>query len=216
MAGSSSFWAGLTVLEPSAELLSALTRARRLGVLGPVPVEDHVAHAEGFLLALTSVLPGSTVVDLGSGAGVPGLVIVEARPDLQVVLLDAMAKRTALLLDAVESLGASDRVRVVTGRAEDLGRSSDLRGAAAAVTARLFGAPAVTAECAAPMLRVGGRLLVSEPPDAPARWPAEGLRELGMTAAPDVVAGVRVVEQTESCPDRYPRRNGVPAKRPLF
>jgi 16S rRNA (guanine527-N7)-methyltransferase len=201
---------------PSAELLAALERARRLGVLGPVPVEDHVAHARGFLESLGPVPAGSTVVDLGSGGGVPGLVIVEARPDLQVVLLDAMAKRTALLTEAVVALEAADRCRVVTGRAEDLGRSPELRGMAGAVTARLFGPPAVTAECAAPLLREGGRLLVSEPPDAPPRWPEDRLRELGMRPADQVVPGVCVLEQTELCPDRYPRRNGVPAKRPLF
>jgi len=201
---------------PSAELLSVLERARRLGVLGPVPVEDHVAHAQGFLHALGPVPAGSTVVDLGSGGGVPGLVIVEARPDLHVVLLDAMAKRTALLNEAVLALEASDRCRVVTGRAEDLGRSTEFRGMAGAVTARLFGPPAVTAECGAPLLRVGGRLLVSEPPDAPPRWPDERLRELGLGRADQPVPGVCVLEQTEVCPDRYPRRNGIPAKRPLF
>jgi 16S rRNA (guanine527-N7)-methyltransferase len=203
-------------VEPSPALLSALARARRLGALGPGPIDAHIVHAEAFLQALSVVPEGSTVVDLGSGGGVPGLVIVDARPDLHVVLLDAMEKRTALLDDALVLLGATGRCRVVTGRAEVLGRSPELRGRAGAVMARSFGPPAVTAECASPFLSIGGHLVVSEPPGAPRRWPEGGLEQLGLRAAPESVAGVHILVQVEPCPDRYPRRNGMPAKRPLF
>jgi 16S rRNA (guanine527-N7)-methyltransferase len=201
---------------PSPELIAVLERARRLGVLGPGPVDTHLAHAEGFLEALAGLPAGSVVVDLGSGAGVPGLVLAEARPDLRVVLLDAMEKRTSLLADAVTALGMTDRVEVRTGRAEVLGRSPELRGVAGAVTARSFGPPATTAECAAPLLAVGGRLVVSEPPDGPDRWPTEELAELGLAPADVEVVGMKVLRQASLCPDRFPRRDGRPAKRPLF
>ncbi len=201
---------------PSPALLSALERARTLGVLGPGPVDAHVAHAAGFLEALATVAAGGLLVDLGSGAGVPGLMVAEARPDLRVVLLDAMEKRTALLDDAVAAMGIADRVRVVTGRAEILGRDEELRGAAAAVTARSFGPPAATAECAAPLLAVGGLLVVSEPPEGPDRWPAAELAVLGMEPTDTDVPGVKLLRQTSPCPPQYPRRNGLPAKRPLF
>jgi 16S rRNA (guanine527-N7)-methyltransferase len=90
------------------------------------------------------------------------------------------------------------------------------------VTARSFGRPAVTAECAAPLLKTGGWLLVSEPPsdertEAP-RWPPEPLLQLGLV--PEEQAReefeYQVLRQREACPDRFPRRIGVPAKRPLF
>ncbi len=142
--------------------------------------------------------------------------VAEARPDLEVVLLDAMEKRTALLSEAVLVLGAADRVRVVTARAEVAGRDPALRGRLQAVTARSFGPPATTAECAAPLLAVGGRLVVSEPPDRPDRWPTDAVAELGLVDAPDAPDGLRVLRQVTPCPDRYPRRNGLPAKRPLF
>lgn len=203
-------------MTPSPALTAVLERARRLGVLGPGPIDTHVAHAAGFVNALTSIPPGSLVVDLGSGAGIPGLVVAEARPDLELVLLDAMEKRTALLDDAVAVMGLGGRVRVVTGRAEVLGRDDAWRAMAAAVTARSFGAPAATAECAAPLLRQGGVLVVSEPPDGRDRWPAEGLVELGLVAGPSNVTGMKVLVQERACPDRYPRRDGIPAKRPLF
>jgi 16S rRNA (guanine527-N7)-methyltransferase len=201
------------VSEPG--LVHQLERARDLGFLGPGPVVPHIDHAAGFVAALSGV--AGVVVDLGSGGGVPGLVVAMDRPDLEVVLLDAMAKRCRFLRSAAAALGLEDRVRIVEGRAEEAGRGA-LRAAASAVTARSFGSPAATAECAAPLLRVGGRLIVSEPPDGPARWPAAGVAALGLRVVVRSADGPRlqVLEQVTPCPDRFPRRVGVPAKRPLF
>jgi 16S rRNA (guanine527-N7)-methyltransferase len=200
---------------PDPELLAQLERARSLGFFGPGPVVDHLEHAAGFTAALHDVT--GRVVDLGSGGGVPGLPLALARPDLTVVLVDATAKRCRFLEDAVAALELGDRVTVVEGRAEVLGRG-ELRGTVDAVVARSFGPPAATAECAAPLLRIGGRLVVSEPPEGPPRWPAAGLRTLGM--APLELLAIRprlqVLTQISACPDEYPRRDGLPAKRPLF
>ena len=193
-----------------------LERARRLGVLGPGPVEDHVEHAQGYVAALAAVAVGARVLDLGSGAGIPGLVVAEARPDLELVLLDAMDKRTALLRDAVVVMDLGTRVQVRTARAEQAGRDPELRGRFAAVTARSFGPPATTAECAAPLLAVGGVLVVSEPPERPERWPADGLALLAMEDTSSAPEGMRVLRQVSPCPERFPRRDGQPAKRPLF
>lgn len=196
-------------------LLEQLERARALGFLGPGPVLEHLTHAQGFLDALVGVT--GRLIDLGSGGGVPGLPVAVLRPELEVVLVDAAAKRGGFLEAAVMALGLQDRCQVVVGRAEVLGRGP-LRGSADAVVARSFGPPAATAECAAPLLRVGGRLVVSEPPVAEGRWPVAGLRQLGMAPLEHVGAGPRmqVVVQERLCGDPYPRRDGVPAKRPLF
>ena len=198
-----------------AGLLEQLERARAFGFLGPGPIEPHIDHALVFGRALHEV--EGTVVDLGSGGGVPGLVIAVARPDLHLVLVDARAKRCRFLEVAAQALAVT--AEVVEGRAEVVGRT-ERRGRADAVVARSFGLPAATAECASPLLRVGGRLVVSEPPPPPdpARWPAAGLDRLGLEATMRVVDGtaVQVLEQRVPCPDEYPRRDGVPAKHPLF
>ena len=195
-------------------LLDQLRRAQALGFLGPTPVESHIEHAAGFLSALATV--NGLVIDLGSGGGVPGLVVAAARPDLELVLVDAMAKRCAFLETAVARLDYGG-VRVVLGRAEVLGRG-ELRGTAEAVLARGFGPPAVTAECGAPFLRVGGRLVVSEPPGPGHRWPAEPLAKLGLRAEASSSDGpaMQVLVQIAPCPEDVPRRDGMPAKRPLF
>jgi 16S rRNA (guanine527-N7)-methyltransferase len=200
----------------SSSLLDVLERARRLGVLGPGPVQDHVVHAQAFVTALEQVADGALVVDLGSGAGVPGLVVATARTDLRLVLLDSAERRAALLEDAVQALGLAPRVEVVLGRAEEVGRDPAVRGRAAAVLARSFGPPAVTAECAAPLLGPGGVLIVSEPPGGADRWPADRLAALGLVPDPPAMGTVRLLRQVEPCALTFPRRVGVPAKRPLF
>lgn len=195
-------------------LLAQLERARALGFLGPGPVADHIEHATGFLTALTDVV--GTVVDLGSGGGVPGLIIGVARADLALVLVEATSRRCRFLEDAVAALDLA--ARVVEGRAEVVGHS-DLRGGADAVVARSFGSPAATAECAAPLLRLGGILIVSEPPEpAPLRWPPTGLAKLGLALGPRSFTSpaVQTLHQVSTCPPTFPRRDGLPAKRPLF
>ncbi len=201
------------------ELVAVLAEARRLGLLGPGPVEDHVEHSRGFAVA-AGITPRRRVVDLGSGAGVPGLVLAVAWPHVPVVLVDAAQRATMFLEGAVDRLGVRGRVSIVRQRAEVLGRDPQWRGTAELVVARGFGRPAVVAECAAPLLALGGLLVVSEPPERPEdRWPSDGLVRLGLGRGRVVEhagKGYRVLPQDGVCPPSLPRRPGMPAKRPLF
>jgi 16S rRNA (guanine527-N7)-methyltransferase len=212
----------MTAAEQDAALLATLDEARALGFLGPGPVARHVAHARGFAWAVDATGPvPSRVLDLGSGGGIPGLVLAVMWPSATVALVDAGTRRTDFLRRAVERCQLSDRVTVVQGRAEALGRTPELRGAFQLVVARSFGPPAVTAECAAPFLEVGGALVVSERPASDGgedRWDDRGLGQLGL-GVPAVQRGefgYAVIRQDSPCPDRFPRRVGVPQKRPLF
>lgn len=133
----------------------------------------------------------------------------------QWVLLDANQRRVAFLTQVAEELDLRPRIEVVAERAETAGRGP-LRGQFDLVVARSFGPPAVTAECASGFLRVGGRALVSEPPEpVEDRWDLEGLAALGL-ADGGQRAGVRLLDQIAPTPDRFPRRVGVPTKRPLW
>lgn len=200
------------------EIHEVLEESRRLGFLGPGPVTDHVDHAGAFVEALGEEGVEGPAVDLGSGGGVPGLVMAVALPASRWLLLDGNQRRTAFLREAVLRLGLADRVVVRTERAEVAGREPTLRHHAALVVARSFAAPPVTAECAAPLLRAGGRLVVSEPPTADDRWDATGLDALGMVVAERMEGPPHLlsIRQERACPERYPRRTGVPAKRPLW
>ena len=99
-------------------------------------------------------------------------------------MLDASVSRTDWLRRVVGRLGWGARVHVVTGRAEVLAHDERWRGSQDAVVARSFAPPLVTAEVASALLRLGGRLVVSEPPTPdPTRWPAAALADLGLRAA---------------------------------
>lgn len=221
-------------------LREALLQARAWGFLGDGPLDVHLAHAHGFADAAESAAAEGTDflghssraasragpwLDLGSGGGIPGLVLAHRWPDREAVLLDSNERRARFLVQVVESQGWTDRIRVVTERAESAGRDSALRGSFALVVARSFGSPPVTAECAAPFLQPGGLLIVSEPPvttpvvsTEDARWPAGGLSDLGLEPLSSWRGefGYRILRQVRECPDRFPRRVGVPAKRPLY
>jgi len=204
-----------------ARLVGVLESARRFGYLGPTDVEHHLDHAIGFA-EVANGAPPPAFLDLGAGGGVPGLVLAVMWPGAQATLLEAGRRRCAFLRHAVSTLELGSRVEVLCGRAETLGRRSELREHFHLVVARAFGGPAVTAECGTPFAKVGGRLVVSEPPDAEGtvgRWPESGLAELGLRRCGRraVAAGAFVVlEKVESLSDRWPRRVGIPAKRPLW
>lgn len=205
------------------QLIELLTESRQRGFLGPGPVEPHLDHARAFAVAAGCV--PSLALDLGAGGGLPGLVLAaEAWPESAWVFLDAQQKRTDFLREAVEALGIGDRVTVLTERVELVGRAPEHRQRYDLVVSRSFGPPAVVVECAAPLLRVGGRLVVSEPPATSVadRWPAAALASLGCGPAESVVVGdddgrhFARLDLVAPAPDRFPRRVGIPTKRPLF
>lgn len=216
-------------------LRDLLADARDLGFLGPGPISTHVDQSRAFAETVEAARSGAgsahgrateatprSVVDLGSGAGVPGLVLALVWERTVFVLVEAHLRRAAFLVRAIRVLDLTARVTVVAERAENVGQTISRRGTFDVVTARGFARPAVVAECAAPLLRVGGLLVVSEPPpdtsSSGVRWPKEGLEKLGMGRVEPPGSGYQfvVVTQEQPCPPRFPRRVGVPAKRPLF
>jgi len=209
------------MIEPPYNLVDVLEESRARGFLGPGPVIDHIRHAEAFADVIGDA--PEVFLDLGSGGGVPGLVLAGHWSTSRAILLDGSVKRAAFLREAIDTLGCGDRVEVWAERAEDTGQDPERRGVADVIVSRSFGAPPVVVECAAPLLRVGGRLVVSEPPRASepvpgGRWPAKGVAMVGMEVESELSGppALTVLRQVRACPARYPRRVGIPAKRPLF
>jgi len=199
-----------------------LIRSVELGFLGRMPIGEQIDHSLGFVAAAESALGRSptAVADLGSGGGVPGLVLLACWPTARVVLVDANERRTEFLSEITTELVRFGEVEVIRGRAEEVGRSEEFRTQFDLVTSRSFGAPAVAAECGAGLLAVGGAMVVSEPPEGGDRWPDDGLRPLGLVSSTRLRFEERfsyqVLRKEGQTGDRYPRRTGIPSKRPLF
>jgi 16S rRNA (guanine527-N7)-methyltransferase len=175
--------------------------------------------------AILAAQEPADILDLGSGAGLPGLPMKIARPHLRLTLLDATAKKTSFLRELVAELTLPD-VRVLTGRAEELGRDGLHREAYDVVVARAVAPLAALLELALPFLKVGGALATPKGSGAQ-RELAEAQRALGVLGgtlisdAPlDVPGGhhrqtLILVRKTAPTPEKYPRRPGLPRKRPL-
>ncbi len=141
-------------------LIEVLAGQQRLGHLGPTTVEDAIAHSS-WLLDLAPA--GGLVIDVGSGGGLPGLVLAVRRPDLRVAMIDIRQRRTDALRRAVGRLGLGGRVEVVT---DDVARvvAGQRRQTGDLVTARAFGPLPVTLRWAGQLVREGGLVAVSLPP----------------------------------------------------
>ncbi len=163
-------------------LYRALEESRARGFLGPGAIEPQIAHAKGFFECWDdlSPTPPTSFLDLGSGGGLPGLVLLEHWRS-EALFLDSMEKRTSFLREVLAYEDAPQGGEVVTGRAEELARNPRFDGKFDLVTARSFGPPSVVAECAVRFLKVGGALIVSEPPndEDPSRWNSGKLSQLG-------------------------------------
>jgi 16S rRNA (guanine527-N7)-methyltransferase len=165
---------------------------------------------------------GSSLLDIGSGAGFPGAVIAVAWPDVEVTVLEATAKKAAFLLALVERLPLAN-TRVALGRAEDLGRDVLMREAFDMVTARAVAPLPTLLELALPFLLVGGWL--ASPKGSRAQneldSAARALDVLGgeAEAAEFELAGplqtLVLIRKVRPTPDAYPRRAGMPGKSPL-
>jgi 16S rRNA (guanine527-N7)-methyltransferase len=153
----------VAVFGPAADTAAAYARLLATdgtvrGLIGPREVprlwDRHLLNSA----ALAPLVPaGSRVVDVGSGAGLPGIPLALARPDLSVTLLEPLARRVAFLDECVERLGL-DNVAVVRGRAEEGPVRREL-GGADVVTARAVAPLGKLAGWCLPLLRAGGLLL---------------------------------------------------------
>ena len=203
-------------------LRGILEKSQKLNFLGNPPIDDHIRNAMGF----TQVIHGLTrenqkgkIYDLGSGGGVPALVLIEELKEWEFVLIERKEKRADFLFEAISALNASERVTIVCDEAENTARNEKFSFGADFVTARSFGPPAITAECACRLLKLNGFLVVSEPPSDTDRWVHEKLSLTGLTPIKHAKfndSNFQVLQQSQQPFDGLPRRAGVTRKRPLW
>lgn len=193
------------VVEPD-----AVARLHLLDALAALPLLD----AQGPRLAL----------DLGSGGGVPGIVLAIARPPIRWLLVDAASRKVAALRAFATELELTN-VEAVADRAELLGRDPAHRERYDLVTARACAGLPVLVEYALPLLRVGGQLVAWKGPIGADELRAGAAAAEQLGGGPPVVRDPEIgplgdhrfvlVGKTSPTPDRFPRRPGVASRRPL-
>ena len=214
----------------SAEKLNALLKFVITGPSSLTNVRDPAAAVELHIadslagLELRQIRAATTIADLGSGGGFPGLVLAIALPDAQLTLVESAARKADFLRETAEAM-TLDNVAVVAERAELWAleaREQDV------VTSRALASTSILLEYAAPLLRVGGSLVawkgsLGDGELADAAFAAQELQmssPLTVEVTEDLVRGADrrqliVSEKLAATPDRYPRRPGIAKTRPL-
>lgn len=172
------------------------------------------------LLKYAEIPQGASLMDIGTGAGFPGMVLKIFRPDLKITLADSLKKRCLFL----ERLGGEleiDDVAILWGRAEELGRKEELREQFDFTTARAVASLPILLEYCTPFLKPGGAFLAMKAREEEADS-AKALKALGCevetTEKYDLFGEERTlitVKKTAPTPEKYPRRPGMPEKKPL-
>jgi 16S rRNA (guanine527-N7)-methyltransferase len=183
----------------------------------------HFADSLSCLL-VTGDLSGQRLIDVGSGAGFPGLPLKICFPDLELTLLESVGKKADFLQAVVAELGLED-VAVINKRAEVLGQDPLHRQRYDWAAARAVAHLSPLLEYLLPFCRVGGHALAQkgsraleelvEAADAIALLGGTSGRIAPITLSNESLAYLIVVDKIRDTPQRYPRRNGVPLKRPL-
>jgi len=202
-------------------LESAWTSARAAGVLGPADITEIDEHAAGFLpaaLSLSGEVP-LRAIDMGTGAGIPGVLLAVALPRSTWRLVDADGSRLVHARAAVACLGLDDRVMVAHARVDELGHEPGWRGSADLVVARLFGPPSEVLECGLPLVARAGRLVVSVARSRLSEWSGLDLGPFGamIERTWDTATGayVAVARTGAELDDRLPRRPAARRRAPL-
>lgn len=227
---------GIDLPEGAAEKMvrfhGLLMRANEQFNLTRVPDDPREAADRNFLdslapLAQPGLLDGChALLDLGSGAGFPGIPLSIARPDVHVTLMDSLGKRVNFLNDVIAELGLN--ARAVHLRAEEAAKKADWREQFDCVTARAVAAAPTLVELALPFVRVGGRLIAYKGPAAEEelRQAKEAIFLLGGGNARvegAVIPGredwghtLLLVDKQRPTPKRFPRKSGEAGRNPIL
>lgn len=191
------------------------------------PEDVAVKHIIDSLTAYDAALfdGARTLIDVGTGAGLPGIPLAVYAPHLTVTLLDALNKRVRFLTEVTAAMGLQN-VRCIHARAEEAARTAEHRAAYDIAVSRAVARLPVLLEYTLPFVRVGGTLLALKgrayaEEQKEARRAAEVLGGGRITARPvhlpglDDVRAILTVTKERQMPAAYPRGGGAPTRRPI-
>jgi 16S rRNA (guanine527-N7)-methyltransferase len=206
--------------------LRLISRWRRAAALTAVadPLQAARVHVADSLVCLRAGIPErASLIDVGSGAGFPGIPLAVVRSDLSVTLLEASQRKAGFLERAVADLGLE--VQVIAGRAEEAAAQPAAREGFDVVAARAVGSLPTLVELTLPLARVGGLVVLLKGPEIREELDSarRAIEVLGGDAPSVVEASLRggerrtivVVPKGRPTPHGYPRRAGVPHRHPL-
>jgi 16S rRNA (guanine527-N7)-methyltransferase len=210
----------------SQELIAWNERVNLTSIVEPEEiVTKHFLDSLSVYQVLQTLPPTLSLIDVGSGAGFPGLPLKIALPRLRLTLLESTGKKTAFLQHIIQVLNLAG-VAILTARAEEAGRRRDQRECYNVAVARAVAPLPVLAEYTLPLVKVGGLVVVQK-----GQHPAEEIKEvanaLGILGGkvsrvlPVLVPGLAaerhllVIQKNKATPPQYPRRPGVPAQKPI-
>lgn len=165
-----------------------------------------------------------SVIDVGTGAGFPGIPLAILSEDKQFVLADSLNKRLRVINDVAEQAGI-DNIETVHGRAEELAKNGKYRQQFDVCVSRAVANLAVLAEYCLPFIRKGGYLLAYKGPDAENEVKAAEkaikvlggkLRRIESVSLDGYHHNIAVIEKIKDTPAKYPRKAGTPAKEPIY
>ncbi len=165
------------------------------------------------------------LLDVGTGAGFPGIPAKIVRDDIEVVLLDSLNKRILFLDDVIDKLDMKN-IQAVHGRAEEFGRNKDFRQSFDVVTSRAVANMAVLSEYLIPFSKLGGKCVIMKGSDFEEELnnSKKAIKVLGgkinsvdefVLPASDMKRTIVVVDKIGDTPKQYPRKAGTPAKKPI-
>ena len=189
------------------------------------PVEIEVKHFLDSLTCLKVLEPAGRLIDVGTGGGFPGLPLKLVCPQLQVTLVESTRKKVEFCQHVIQELGL-EGVKAIHGRAEELGQQVEHRDSYDMAVARAVAPMEVLVEYLLPFLKVGGRMVAMKGETGPVEaHQAESavkllggqIKNLVQIELPKVTETryLVVVEKVSATPVDYPRRPGIPSKRPL-
>ena len=168
---------------------------------------------------------GCTVIDIGTGAGFPGIPIKIARPDIKITLLDSLNKRVNFLNEIINQLHLSN-IDTIHARAEDAGRNRDYREKYDLAVSRAVAHLSVLAEYALPLVKTGGHFVSMKGPDVSEEVEQAqnaiqllngeivGIDKIHLSNT-DIFHSLIMINKIKNCPTKYPRKAGKPVKVPL-